>query len=142
MFAQNQTRMHSSRMRTVRLLTVSRSIRLEGGGICPGVSAWGCESAHGRVCPVGCLPGGGISRGCLPKGGGCLPKGGGCLPSGVSTWGWYIQGVSAQGRGVSAERGGCLPRGSVCLGVSAQGGRREGGVSSWGSVADTPSPGS
>ena len=55
------TRMHSSRMRTVRC-----SSRLLGGG--------GLSACHG-VCPGGC-------RVCLPEGG--LPAGeGGCLPRGL-----------------------------------------------------------
>ena len=67
--------MHSNRMRTARLLTVSRSIRSGG-----------------------CLPGGGLpgdvcsGRGCLPRGlrgvclgaWGCLQREEGCLPRGVS----------------------------------------------------------
>ena len=66
-----QTRMHSSRMHTVRC-----SDRLVGGNVCLG---WGClpggvclgESSQGR-----CLPRGGLSEGCLPRG--CLPRG--CTP--------------------------------------------------------------
>ena len=45
--------MHSSRMRTARLLTVSRSI--QGSGVCPR-GAWLVVSAQGGVCPGGCLP--------------------------------------------------------------------------------------
>ena len=64
------TRMHSSRMRTIR-----RSSRLLGGGVCQ---------------PGGCLPGGGClpARGRLPAGGvfylpgQCLPGGGGVCPGG------------------------------------------------------------
>ena len=44
--------MHSSRMRTARLLIVSRSFKgaVYLGGICPGVSAWGM-SAQGDIPP-------------------------------------------------------------------------------------------
>ena len=70
------TRMHSSRMSTVRC-----SSRLLGG-LCPGdLSAWGVSACGG-------LPSGFLTRGCLPRGlsaqeggvclGGYLP-GGGCL---------------------------------------------------------------
>ena len=62
--------MHSSGMRTARLLTV-----------CQGVSARGVGCLLGGICPVGCLSRG---KGCLPMGEGCLlraglPGGGGCL---------------------------------------------------------------
>ena len=56
------TSMHSSRMRTARLLTVSHSIRREGG-VC-----------LGGVCPGGVYPGG------------CVCPGGVC-PQEVSAWG-------------------------------------------------------
>ena len=77
------TRMHSSRMRTGRSLTVCCSVLPEGGGVClvPG--------GFSLVLGEGCLPGGG---GWLPGrgGGGCLvqggwlpgPGGGGCLVRG------------------------------------------------------------
>ena len=68
------TRMHSSKMRTARLLTVPSSI--QGGGCLP----WG-SLPRGRVCPVGCLP-----RGCLLMGvsaQGCVCLGGGVCPGGV-----------------------------------------------------------
>ena len=96
------TRMHSSRMRTVRC-----SNHLVGGG--------------GVVCPGGvCLPGGCLLRGDVCPGW-CLP-GGMCLPGGVSSQGVCLpRGVSAQG--VSAHGGclpgGCLPRGCLPRGVSA-----------------------
>ena len=47
----SKTRLHSSRMRTTRLLAVSRSIQ---GGICRGVSAWGGVSKHpmGQTSPL------------------------------------------------------------------------------------------
>ena len=84
-----QTRMHSSRMRTVRCSSrlpggVSAGGCLPGaclpGGVCQGVSAKGMSAQVG-VCPGGLpkgvstrgdvCPGGVCSRGCLP--GGCLP---------------------------------------------------------------------
>ena len=80
-----ETRMHSSRMRTGRTLSVLLLGR--GGGVCPGggcLPRGGWVSARGvGVCPGGCLPGGVSAQGgCLPGGGvcpgGCLP--GGCLP--------------------------------------------------------------
>ena len=56
------TRMHSSRIRTARLLAVSPSMHC-AVGVCPGR----CLPIEGvcprGVCPVGCLP-----RGCLPGG--------------------------------------------------------------------------
>ena len=70
----SKTRMHSSRMRTARLLTVSQHV-LRGGR---GVPAWGCMY----------LPGG-----CVPAGGGVY------LPWGVTVWGgegYLPGGVSAQ----------------------------------------------
>ena len=86
--------MHSSGMRTARLLTVSQYALCRGrvsqhalgtgclprgclprgvclGGVCPG----GCLPREGVCLPRGCLPGGGVSaqRGCLPEGGGRHP---------------------------------------------------------------------
>ena len=75
------TRMHSSGMRTARLLTVSqyalagggclpRGVSAGGGAVCPGVSARGL-SAQGGVCPGGVCSGGClplVQRGCLPRG--------------------------------------------------------------------------
>ena len=60
---QQRTRMHSSRMRTGRSLTVCCSLR--GGGVSAprGVSALG----GGGVCSWGCLvPGGSAPGGCIP----------------------------------------------------------------------------
>ena len=125
-----QTRMHSSRMYTVR---------------CSG-RPWWCLTggvSTGGVCPGGCLPRGvSAQSGCLPRGvsvcqGVCLPARG-CLLRWVSAQGVSTQGsvcpewVSAQG-GVCLPGGclparGCLPRWvsaqgvSACQGVSAQGG--------------------
>ena len=83
-------RMHSSRMRTVRCSgrvgggCLPRGVSTQGelsgyGGICLGVSAWGCL-------PRGCLPKGGcLRRGGISLGGVCLEgfawgvcQGGGC----------------------------------------------------------------
>ena len=64
----SETRMHSSRMRTVRI-----SSHLRGGDV----------SAQGGVC----LPGGVFQGGCLP---------GGCLPRGVSAGGMSAQGCVSQ----------------------------------------------
>ena len=96
---QNQTRMHSSRMRTGRSLTVWCSQLPRVGGDClPG-------------------PGGGVcSRGgvCLVLGGGCLPGpgGGGCLPGlGGSAWsGGGVVSAPGGGGGVGVcSQGGCYP---------------------------------
>ena len=72
--------MHSSRMRTAHLLTVSCSIRWGGGA---GVSAWGCL-------PGGCLPRGCLPRGCLPSG--RLPRGCRVCLGGLSAKGGVCQG--------------------------------------------------
>ena len=87
------TRMHSSRMRTGRSLTVCRSL-LPGGGGC-------------LVSGVGCLVQGGLLWG------GCL------LPGAVCSWGVSGHGVSGPG-GVSApggvlSQGGSGPGGGGCL---------------------------
>ena len=86
--------MHSSRMRTGRLLTVCLSVLPEGGCLLPGgMSARGgwCLLRGGDVCSGGggfltawggVLPGRGVSapRGVLPRQGGCLLPGGVSLP--------------------------------------------------------------
>ena len=89
--------MHSSRMRTARLLTICRSIR-DGEYVCLGrvsvqwgIGGWGCLLR-------------GVRR--------CLPRG---------------EGVCLAGLGVSAGGWGCLPRGvsaqgGVCLGSVRLGG--------------------
>ena len=75
------TRIHSSGMRTARLLTVSQHALYRGvcipvytgqGGVCPGESTWGDrpeggvsalgESALGGVCLRGVCPRGGVSQ--------------------------------------------------------------------------------
>ena len=135
------TRMHSSRMRTGRSLTVCWS-QLPGE-VCSLVGG-GCS--QGGVCSGGVYSGGrgSVSGGCLLLGG-LLPRGGGLLPGGVCSGGHVsqdalrqrppcgqnpggvFQGVSAPGgyllRGVSA-----LGEGGVCSqGVSAPGGSAPGG---------------
>ena len=97
------TRMHSSRMRTGRSLTVYRSllpwgwgcllpgglcfqgVSAPGGGVCSwgGLCLWGVSASRGCVCSRGGLLWGGVcswgvvcSRGCLLQGGVCS---GGCL---------------------------------------------------------------
>ena len=73
--------MHSSRMRTARLLPVSPSMHCAGGVSTPG----------------GAAPGGICSQGSVWSWGGCLPL----VLGGVCLW---SQGVSASGpRGVSAS---------------------------------------
>ena len=73
-----ETRLHSSRMHTARLLTVSPSMHwAEGGVSLPGGSA---------------LPEGGLlAGGSALQGGGFPCQRGACLPGGVSAWqgGWY-----------------------------------------------------
>ena len=89
-------RMHSSRMRTGRSLTVCWSL----------------------------LPGGCLVRvgGLLPPGGVCL-LGGGCGPGGVSaSGGVLVLGGLVPGRGVWSWGAVCLPGGSACGGVCLLGG--------------------
>ena len=97
------TRLHSSRMHTARLLTVSPSMRCSGGCLLRGVSA------PGGVCCGGtwsgeCL----VLRGCLLWGASALRDAwsGGCLVPGVSALG----DVCSQG-GVCS--GGCLVQGGA-----------------------------
>ena len=102
----SQTRMHSSRMRTGRSLTVCCSL-LPGGEVC---LVWGV-SAPGGVClvPRGCLPGpGGPGGVCLVCGGVCLVRGGVCLVwGGLPGWGGLLPG------GVSAWSGGVVCSGGL-----------------------------
>ena len=71
---QTITRMHSSRMCTARLLTVSQHA-LPGvpvrGCTCPGVPAWGMYMPGGCTClgdvPVGGVPAGGVPAQVLPS---------------------------------------------------------------------------
>ena len=72
-FLPRKTRMHSSRMRTARTLTVHGGVSARGG-VCPGGFCWG-------VCPGGCLPGG------VPAQGGVSAQGsawGGVCPGGCT----------------------------------------------------------
>ena len=108
----NLTRMHSSRMRTTRLLTVSQhalagrctcqGVYLPGGGpargmyLPGGVPAWGVPA---RGVPVGVYLQGGVSaRGRVYLLGEGVPVGGGCTCRGGTCWGVYLPGgVPAQG---------------------------------------------
>ena len=109
------TRMHSSRMRTGRSLTVCCSL-LPGGGV-PGPGGclvWGSAWSRGVPSPRG--------EGGLPAGGGgCLPGMGGCLVPGGSP----CQGVPGLGGGgVLPAQGGWGSAwswgGSPCLGGAAR----------------------
>ena len=98
------TRMHSSRMRTGRLLTVCRSLLPGGwgvsalGGVCLGVSGPGGCLVPGGVCSGGCvsgLGGGGVCSGGVSGStevllwGESAPRGsgpGGSAPGGVWSW--------------------------------------------------------
>ena len=110
----NTTRMHYSRMHTVR-----SSGRILGGG-----------SASGMSAPGGCLllegvsaPGGVCSQGV------CSWGDGGVCSGGMSTLGGvWSQGVSAPGGGGVCSRGVSAPKGSVCSG---------GGVSTLGGVVSS-----
>ena len=86
-----KTRLHSSRMRTGRVLTVSPSMLCTGGGV----------SAPGGVylVPGGCtwsqrggslLPGGVCSKGGCLLPGGCTWSWGDVLPGGCLLWGVYL----------------------------------------------------
>ena len=119
----NEKRVHSSRMRTDRALTVFRSLLLPGGwgggGTClvkgggvwsRGVSApggWGGCLVPGGVWSGGYLPGAGGST-CLVGGGTCLVPGGTCLVPG---------GASGPGGCVWSWGGTCLARGGAWLGT-------------------------
>ena len=75
-----ETRMHSSRMRTVHCS--NRLLGLPGGGVClPGGCVWpGRVSGHGGCLPRGCLPRRGVCQGGLARGG-VWP--GGVWPGGI-----------------------------------------------------------
>ena len=112
-FAENcmKTRMHSSRMRTARSLTVSPSMLCSrGGGVCSG----GSVCSRGGVCSGGCL---------LP--GECLLLGGWLLPGGVCSG---RVGVSAPRGCLLWEGGGCLLWGCLLLGRCLLWGVCSGGV--------------
>ena len=102
------TRVHSSRMRTVRCSGHLSGDVYPGGCLPGGVSARGCVPrgvcAQGGVCPGGVCPGG-----CVPRGGVCP---GGCLP---------------RGSGVSSHED-CLPRGFYLVEIYP------GGVCLWGCI--------
>ena len=72
------TSMHSSRMRTARLLPVSPSMHCGGGCLLWGCLLWGCLLPGGMSAPRGCL---------LP--GGCLLLWGVCSRGSASGWGVY-----------------------------------------------------
>ena len=91
------TRLHSSRMRTARALTISPSMLCTGG--CPlpgGVCSGGVCSWRGLSAPGGCVSSGGVcswgmsapgevcSWGCVCSQGGCL------LPGGIPGLGVYL----------------------------------------------------
>ena len=98
----NTTRLHSSRMRTARALTVSPDMLCAGGG--GGAGVWGGLSAW-RVCSQG-----GVCSGGWSAPGGSAP-GGVCSGGVAALGGCLLQGVSALG-GVCSQGGGCLlPRG-------------------------------
>ena len=145
-----KTRMHSSRMCTVR--SSSRPMEggclpgvcLTGGGVCPGgVFAWGCLPGQGVVCLDGrsgqglCAWMEGPARGCLLRGWGVCPGGvcpGWCLPRvGVSVQEVCLPGGVCLARGLCAWMGGpargCQPMGLSVqrMGVSTQGGICHGG---------------
>ena len=105
------TRMHSSRMHTTRLLTVSRSIQ-EVGYLPGGVVCRGCVSASG---PGGCLP---LVPGdvCLWSQGMSASGPGGCLSRGVSAQ----ECVSASGPG-GVYLWFCVILGNKCLRVLSKG---------------------
>ena len=87
-----QTRLHSSRMHTARMLTVYPSMLCTGGVyLVPGVSALGGSA------PVGSAPGGM-----------CVPGPGGSAPGGVCSGGVSAPGGVPGPRGVSVPSGGCL----------------------------------
>ena len=101
-------RLHSSKMRTARLLAISQHALRRGLGM-GGVYSWGGVYSQGECLLLGVS----TPRGCLLPGevsapGGCLLPGGVSAPGGV-----YSQGVSAP-RGGVCSWGVSTPRGSVC----------------------------
>ena len=92
------TRLHSSRMRTARVLTVSPSMLCAGGGVCS--RGWGVYLLQGSV----------------PGPGGGVPGVGGYL-----IWGVYLVPGGCLLQGVSALGGVCSQEG-LLLGGSALGG--------------------
>ena len=101
----SDTRMHSSRMRTVR----SSSCLLGGGGGVGASCSWGCL-LWGGVCSRGCLLLGGwwlLPGGCLLWVGVCLLQGDGCSKGGggACSGGGVCSGGAACSRGVPATVG-------------------------------------
>ena len=103
------TRLHSSRMRTARSLTVSPSMLCEGEGGCL-LPRGGVSASLGVSASRGCL----LPRGVSASWGGCLLPGvvcfqglsasGGCLLLGGLLLGdVYLQGVSAPRGGVASQ---------------------------------------
>ena len=135
----NRTRLHSSRMRTARVLTVSPSMLCGGYLLRGAVSAlggcllWGCVCSGVCVC-LGCVCSGGVSA--L---GVCVCSGWVSAPSGCLLWGVCSHGVCVC-FGAVCSQGGLLPRASApggmsALGAFALGGVCSGGVCSWGCVS-------
>ena len=140
LYKYSSTRMHSSRMRTGRSLTVCRSL-LQGGVSAPGR---GClllgGSAPGGSAPRGvCSLGGVWSRGVCSRG--VSPPRGVWSQGGVCSWGSDLGGACSQG-------GGCLLPGGVWSwgGHLILGGVCSRGCLLWGggiptcTEADTPPP--
>ena len=105
------TRMHSSRMRTVR-----NSSRLPGGGYLPGGCTCPGKGGGGVPARGGCTCQGGV-----PAQGGYLPGGGYTCLGGIPAWGCTWQGVPAwgvpaQGAYLLQVGGGYLPRGCTWQG--------------------------
>ena len=136
------TRMHSSRMRTGRSLTVCRSLLPGGGVVCSqgvcllqgvsalggGVCSWRGVLLQGVSAPGGCL----LLEGVSALGGVCSGGGGACSQGMSAPGGCLLWGVCLLTGGVSALGGvysrGCLLQGSVC----ALGGVCSRGVCCWG----------
>ena len=99
--------MHSSRMRTGRLLPVSPSMHCSGGGCVSAREVYlpkGGVPARGCTCPVECTClGVYLPRGCTCQGG---------VPArGCTCWGYLPGGCTCQRGGVPARESVYLPRG-------------------------------
>ena len=99
-----ETRLHSSRMRTARALTVSPSMLCWGGCLLPGVVSALGGSARG-VCSGGVCSGGVSAPGIVVSAPGGVCSGGVSAPGGCLLGGCLLWGVSALG--------GCLLGGMV-----------------------------